>query len=930
MPDTTQRPVALRLLPYFLLAAILALAAALRFSRLGAVAFTFDAAAVSNLAAQWIDEGRLPLQGMVSSTGFRNPPLAVYLISLPLLFSRDPLALTGFVIALNLAAVLGAFWLGRRYWSLAVGLLAALLFAVSPWAVQHSRGVLGQDLLAPGVVLLMIFTLAWFVDGRRWMLTAALATLAALIQVHLAAIALAPVLLMLVGWELIEQRRRGAAARLWQPLALGLLLGALLFLPYLVADAQQGWTNVRGFLGQDGAGGVQGQVFDLALLNVGGRNIHALAGPARFREFLSGLPIAAYWPDRLQELLVAASALFLGVRLLRRRDQTRQARSNAVLLLWLATPVLFFLVFSAEVQLHYLVVLYPAPYLALAAAAVDLYRLLAGRIWLRRALVTVGGASLFGLVLWQITLVNAIYRFVDLRDTPDGWPTPARIVRDAAQTLSQYASLNPDSEVIVLCQGQVPEWDECPAVWTFFASQLPNARVLDYDDPGFRVYQEAEDALFLLTPGDSLAATELPQLAQALPEAGVALRENTGAYRFYTIHNPYGDIARYLDAMAGQNAAVGLVGRDQQAALGRFYDGNLPIYELPQPDRDATVRQLEQIAGQRRQLLVLYRAAEESDPEGIVQGWLAEHAYPSREMWLGPVRVIGYVLPGAEDGWIAIQPEADFGGQLQLRTATHSAGALKAGDFLAVRLDWQALAQPAANHSAFIQLLDADGRVVAQRDLPLQSDGAPSSAWQPGQQASTRAAMAVPAGSAPGPHRLIAGLYDPQSGARLPAAGGDFVELGAVEIERSGQPAALDLTPLRFRPEHDFGEVALAGFDRFERGHEQAPSAPLAPGDTLDMVMQWRATQQPTADWALTARLLDAGGEQVAAMSGPLAGLRNPTSQWAAGELARGEHSLLLPSGLAPGRYQLQVAVHRPDELRPAGWLGLGNVEVAP
>jgi hypothetical protein len=150
-------------------------AAAVRFYRLGAVSFTFDAAAVSNLAAQWIDQGRLPLQGMVSSTGFRNPPLTVYLISLPLRVSRDPLALTGFVVALNLLAVLGAFWLGRRYWSMAAGLLAALLFAVSPWAVQHSRGVLGQDLLAPGVVALMLCTLAWFVDGRRWMLAASLA-----------------------------------------------------------------------------------------------------------------------------------------------------------------------------------------------------------------------------------------------------------------------------------------------------------------------------------------------------------------------------------------------------------------------------------------------------------------------------------------------------------------------------------------------------------------------------------------------------------------------------------------------------------------------------------------------------------------------------------------------------------------------------------
>ncbi len=930
MSDTTQRPALLRLLPYLLLAAILALAAALRFYRLGAVSFTFDAAAVSNLAAQWIDQGRLPLQGMVSSTGFRNPPLTVYLISLPLRFSRDPLVLTGFVVALNLLAVAGTFWLGRRYWSTAVGLLAALLFAISPWAVQHARGVLGQDLLAPGVVLLMAFVLAWFVDGKRWGLTAALVTLAALIQIHLAAIALAPLLAALLLWDVIEQRR-GSLARLWPPLALGVALGALLYLPYFIADAQQGWTNVRGFLTQGGGQrGLQGQVFDLALLNIGGRNIHALAGPARFREFLAELPLPGYWLDRVQEMLVALAAVYVGAGLLRRRYDARQARINGALLLWLLLPVLFFLVFSAEVQLHYLVVLYPAPYLLLAAAAQDLYRRLAPRPRLRTGLAALGGAALAALAAWQILLVGSIYHFIDLRDTPDGWPTPARIVRETARTLTEYASLNPGGEVIVLCQGQVPEWDECPAVWTFLTSQLPAARVLDYDDPGFRVYQEAEEALFLLTPGASLAAAELPLLAQALPEADVPLREGQDAYRFYRIHNPYGDIARYLNATGAPGDAVLLVGRGQAGALTRFYDGDLPIYELPQPavGREATQAALEQMAGQHQRLLVLFRASEESDPEGIVQSWLAEHAYPGRDTWLGPVRAVTYILPGGEAGWSLEQPGADFGDQLQLVEAARSAQTVQAGELLALRLAWQTTAPPAANYTLFLQLLDADGRVAAQRDVPLLSGGALASAWQTGQQAETRVGIALPAGSAPGEYRLIAGLYDPQTGQRVPMGGGDFLELAAVQVEAAA-PDAVDLTPLRFRPNHAFGEVTLEGFQRYKQGYDHAPDTPVAPGEVLDLVFIWRAAQQPSADWTLTARLLAEDGQTAAGLTAPLAGPRHPSSQWRAGELARGQHSLALPPDLVPGRYTLQVAVHQPGD-EPAGWLHLGKLEVTP
>ncbi len=420
-------------------------------------------------------------------------------------------------------------------------------------------------------------------------------------------------------------------------------------------------------------------------------------------------------------------------------------------------------------------------------------------------------------------------------------------------------------------------------------------------------------------------------LAQALPEADVALREERDAYRFYRIHIPYGDIARYLARMAQPGDALLLVGPDQQESLARFYDGDLPIYELPQqpPDRDATLSQLEQMAGQQRRLHVLYRASEGSDPEGIVQGWLAEHAYPGRDTWLGPVRAVTTILPGGEAGWSTEQPAAAFGGQLELVETARSAQTVQAGEPLALRLAWQTIAQPSADYALFLQLLDADGRVAAQRDVPLLAGGVPASAWQPGQQAETRLGIALPVGSAPGDYRLIAGLYDPQTGQRVPVGGGDFVELGVVSVLPSA-PGAVDLTAQRFRPNHAFGEVTLEGFQRSKQGYDYAPDTPLAPGDVLDLIFIWRAAQQPTTDWALTARLLDGDGQPVASVTAPLAGARNPASQWRAGELARGQHSLALPPDLPPGRYQVQVAVHRPDDDAPTDWLHLGKLQVTP
>lgn len=927
------RPVLLRLLSYLLLVAILALATYARFAHLGAVSFTFDAAAVSNLAVQWVDHGEFPMQGMVSSAGYRNPPLMVYLTSLPVIFSRDPLVITGFVAMLNLLGVVGAFWLGRRYWSVPVGLIAALLFAVSPWVVERSRGVQGQDLLAPGVILLMALLAGWFVDGKRWALAAAVAVLAALINLHLAAIALVPVLAALLLWDLIGHWRSATAVKIWTPLAVGAIIGLLLFTPYLAADAQQGWQNLRGFVGESQAQrGTRIEALDFLLLNIGGRNIHSLAGPARFREFLAQLPTPNYLPDRIEEWLAVASAAYLGMGLLRRHHDVRRARSNALLLLWFAIPPLFYLVFSTDLKLHYLVVIYPAPYLLLAVAAQDLYDRLEARGWLQKGLVVLGSASLIALVVWQMFLTQSIYRFVDQKSTPDGWATPARILRETARTVEEYARLNPSAPIVVLCRGVVAEWDECPAVWTFLTSQMRAVRFLDYNDAQFLEYQALPEALVLLTPGDSLAATALPTLAQALAEADVPLRENQGAYRLFRFHNPYSDIAAYLETLTRPGVAVVLVGQDQAEDLARFYSGSVPIYDLSQqpPDRAATLEQLEQIAGQHSSLIGVYRASQVIDPDGLIDGWLATNAYPSAETWLGPVRVVRYVLPGGESNWTGHSPEADFADQLRLNLASVSNRTVEAGDLLAVRLNWQALATPASGYSVFTHLLDDDNRLVAQRDLPLLASGTPTDAWQPGQQAVTKAAIAVPAGAAPGSYRLIAGLYDSQSGTRLRVGDGDLVDLGTVQIARPSKPGAVDLSTLRFRPNHSFGAVVLEGFDRYKQGYHDAPSTPLAPGDTVDFVFQWRAVQQSTEDWFLTVQVVDARDKPLVTTTGPLADARFPVGQWAVGEFVLREHSLGLPLTIAPGRYRMRLAVHSATEPRPGDWLGLGNIVVGP
>jgi uncharacterized membrane protein len=120
----------------------------------------------------------------------------------------------------------------------------------------------------------------------------------------------------------------------------------------------------------------------------------------------------------------------------------------------------------------------------------------------------------------------------------------------------------------------------------------------------------------------------------------------------------------------------------------------------------------------------------------------------------------------------------DFDGQIQLLgyDLDPAKGVL--------RLYWQAKGQIDASYTVFVQLLDPAGKVAAQVDVVPRGGGYPTDWWLPGEVVVDLLNLGVPA-DAPedATYRLIVGLYDPDTGARLPISGtgADFVELATVE-----------------------------------------------------------------------------------------------------------------------------------------------------
>jgi hypothetical protein len=78
--------------------------------------------------------------------------------------------------------------------------------------------------------------------------------------------------------------------------------------------------------------------------------------------------------------------------------------------------------------------------------------------------------------------------------------------------------------------------------------------------------------------------------------------------------------------------------------------------------------------------------------------------------------------------------------------------------------------------------------LVAQHDSPPNGGYTPTSIWLPGKEVVDRHGLVLPSDLPPGDYRLIAGLYNPTTGERLPVdQGDDFVELGAIAVESSNQ-----------------------------------------------------------------------------------------------------------------------------------------------
>jgi uncharacterized membrane protein len=119
-----------------------------------------------------------------------------------------------------------------------------------------------------------------------------------------------------------------------------------------------------------------------------------------------------------------------------------------------------------------------------------------------------------------------------------------------------------------------------------------------------------------------------------------------------------------------------------------------------------------------------------------------------------------------------------------------SQASVRPGDHLQLTVYWHALGNSGdTSYTVFAHLLDQQSLVKAQQDHPPGQGEDPTTGWLAGEYVVDRYELDLPASQAPGPLQIEIGMYNPQTGARLPvldASGnpaGDRIILGTITVQ---------------------------------------------------------------------------------------------------------------------------------------------------
>lgn len=840
------------------------LAAYLRLERLWLLEFKRDEAVLADRALSFLEGRSLPLWGNPSGAGVFNPPGFVYLMSLPLAVWSHPLAGSAFLGILGALAVVGIHYLGRRYFGSVVGPVAAVLYAVNPWAIWFSRHIWEPDSVQPFVVLFFLALYSFVASGSGAALGLSVLGLAFLTQLHFSTAVLAPV--WLVGLFLGRKRIS------WRALGAGVAISLASYAPYVYGDYSRGWVSLQAGLSQPlGQTRVDLEAFHLVRELVAGFR-YFLPDDLAGRSALATVRLAILRSG--EELLLAiglAAALWLAIR----GDARRRSR-YALLLAWAIAPLALATRHWMSLHVHYFLTALPALALLCGVGASALWSALSfglgalpfglgmrrrgrsseprpsagpgleegtrsGLYWSSALAAAIVAAIVAAIAYSQLHASRSLVEHVAAGERQRyGYGVPIVYTTSLADYLASQSF--PELWVVE------PTEDLSEALSTLLrhrstVHRVDGRKALPLPRAGGAVYVVLEDGS---AAARLLSATAAPWRVRAYEEAGRPI------YSVYRVSDGAGGpptaadektlpaSAPALEPLAVDPAGAPAELRARVAAgfkpVGVRLDHGLTLEGAlvpravragetievstlwrvdrdPASSGDAFVAFAHLVGSDARPFSTGQDYAHEPSTSNLAGEWVTFLRVPVPDdldfgvFWLDHGL---YRAPGIRPVAIADGSGRSLGTQIRLgplkveprarrSPAPEHLRDVRFGEAIRLvgfdlvgprdgevraTLYWKALGTPPADYQAFVHLVDATGRLVAQHDAP--PGAMPTSLWDRGDWVADPHVLRVPGGLEPDQHRIRIGLYLLSSGARLPVSdgttNGDYLDLGALSL----------------------------------------------------------------------------------------------------------------------------------------------------
>ncbi len=451
---------------------ILLLSAYLRAGQPGIVEYKRDEANLSQLALDLASGQGFPLLGIGSSVGVPNAPMNVYFLAIPYFFSSSPLHATQFIGLLNVLAIGVTYVMVRQFYGIRPALIAIILLATNPWAINFSRKIWAQNMLPLFIVLVVYSGLAGYIQKRHWGQLSHLPILILAGQIHYAAFTIIPV----TAYLLVTYRKNITKYTLF-----GGLIAVVLLMPFAIGMFQAGFNNpsaIQAVLVDDSEAQPFGFSTQAAIgmdSLISGWDIHALAGPQHFQEYLDRVPrVSSLF--RILSIGLIFGVIWLIYHTIRQPDS--RTPINHVLLIWLIIPITAFSISWTPFFIHYLIPAIIPGCMVIGIFADDMVK------HLRPGKIVQFASTLLLLIIvfLQVWLWMSLLNFVDQRDTPGGFGTPLHYllrVRDAVVA-------DAPTSILVVSDGQALIFDEEPTIWnTLFNDADADVRFASYDTQVF-------------------------------------------------------------------------------------------------------------------------------------------------------------------------------------------------------------------------------------------------------------------------------------------------------------------------------------------------------------------------------------------------------------------------------------------------------------